>query len=125
MISRAGRVLLAFLRSATTLRERSSPRVIPICYGHVRLNVSGLFPVSPRETLHFGADFPGLDNNDCVGDARRLRGIVHHSNFVRLTSGLGSRAVMRSTRLARPLFPQRAADVVAPPRLSGSCHNRL
>src|SRR5215471_21797613 len=90
MRSRAGRVLLAFLRSATTLRERSSPRVIPICYGHVRLNVSGLFPVSPRETLHFGADFPGLDNNDCIGDARRLRGILHHSNFARLTSGLGS-----------------------------------
>ena len=26
---------------------------------------------SLRETLHFGADFPGLDNKDCVGDARR------------------------------------------------------
>src|SRR5215831_10449977 len=26
---------------------------------------------SLRETLHLGADFPGLDNNDCVGDARR------------------------------------------------------
>ena len=45
------------------------------------------------ETLHFGADFPGLGNNDCVGDARRLRGIVHYGNFVRLTSGLGSKAV--------------------------------
>ena len=55
----------------------------------MRLNVSGLFPISPRETLHFGADFPGLDNNDCVGDARRLRGIVHYGNFVRLTSCLG------------------------------------
>src|SRR5215472_16295710 len=98
MRSRAGCVLLAFLRSATPRRERSSPRVIPIYYGHVRLNVSGLFPVSPRETLHFGADFPGLDNNDCVGHARRLRGIVHHSNFVRLTSGLGHLQTKMRTR---------------------------
>ena len=51
--------------------------------------LQGYSRYSPRETLHFGADFPSLDNKDCVGDARRLRGIVHHSNFVRLTSGLG------------------------------------
>ena len=33
--------------------------------------LQGYSRYSLRETLHFGADFPGLDNNDCVGDARR------------------------------------------------------
>ena len=33
--------------------------------------LQGYSRYSLRETLHFGADFPGLDNNDCVDDARR------------------------------------------------------
>ena len=33
--------------------------------------LQGYSRYSLREILHFGADFPGLANNDCVGDARR------------------------------------------------------
>jgi hypothetical protein len=32
--------------------------------------LQGYSRYSLRETLHFGADFPGLDNSNCVGDAR-------------------------------------------------------
>ena len=35
------------------------------------LMLQGYSRYSLREPLHFGADFPGLDNNDGVGDARR------------------------------------------------------
>src|SRR5215471_7854227 len=72
MRSRAGRVLLAFLRSATSEAQRLCVSEVPPELSKFATDTCDLmFHQGYSRDLHLGADFPGLDNNDCVGDARR------------------------------------------------------
>src|SRR5262252_4694461 len=82
---RAGRALLAFLRSATSEAQRLSVSDVPPELSQFANDTCDLmFHQGYSRDFHLSADFAGLDNNDCVGDARR----ADEAMVVAITPGL-------------------------------------